>query len=99
MYSAYDVTTTPRVRATSDGRMVVSIRFRMKSESAGAPMVVQTFRLYTPEDFTVKSGTHALIPISCVREDTYEPISISQEDFESALESAVTTVADFDPDW
>jgi len=62
-------------------------------------MVIQTFRLYTPDDFSVKAGTQALIPITCVRDDTYESISLSNEEFESALNSAVTIAAGDDPDW
>ena len=48
------------ISEATDGRRIVSVRFRLQSDQADAPMVIQTFRLYTPDDFSVKAGTHYL---------------------------------------
>ena len=82
-----------------DGRRLLSVTSTLRTPDADAPDVRATYELYVPEDFTIKSGTQALVLLSCVRIDTFEPVTLCQEQQREFLEHAVRMAAEDDPDW
>ena len=82
-----------------DGRRLLSVTSMLRTEEADAPNVRATYELYVPEDFTIKSGTQALVLLSCVRTDTFEPVTLCQEQQREFLQEAVRLAAEDDPDW
>jgi hypothetical protein len=82
-----------------DGRRLLSVTSMLRTTEADAPNVRATYELYVPEDFTIKSGTQALVLLSCVRTDTFEPVTLCKEQQREFLQEAVRLAAEDDPDW
>jgi len=82
-----------------DGRRLLSVTSRLESPDADAPLIKATYELYVPEDFTIKSGTQALILLSCIRIDTCEPMTLDAKQQKDFLQEAVRLAAEDDPDW
>jgi len=62
-------------------------------------MCLSTFELYIPTDWSIKSNTQAVVPLSAVRTDTYEHVSLDKDQAREVLGAAVAAAAEFDVDW
>lgn len=86
---------------TTDGRRCVSVTFQPERPATDTPSVVVVYRVYIPQDFTVRGEPFALVPLSCTRTDSREPFGLEPEESERALEAAASFVAsqDLDEPW
>lgn len=88
-----------RFSEATDGRKLIHVEDRLQSPDADAPQVQVTYEMHIPNDWTISSDLKVLIPLSTVRTDTYEPVTLDREQASKMLKQAVQTAANFDPDW
>jgi len=81
---------------TTDGRRCVSVTMQPERPATDTPLVVVVYRVYLPQDFSVRGEPYALIPLSCTRRDSHEPFPLDEEEKERVLEVAASYVATLD---
>jgi hypothetical protein len=83
----------------TDGRKLLHIQVPLQSPDAAAPVVRVTFELFHPKDWSISASTYGLLPLSTVRTDTFEPVTLSPEQFREVMVQALELAATYDPDW
>lgn len=76
-----------------DGRKLAVASFDRESDEAGAPRIVVTCQVLSPDDFRLSGEAFAVIPISVTTEDTREPIAMTVEEQFQALRAITSYVA------
>jgi len=83
----------------TDGRKLVFVDTNLRTADADAPDVKVTFEFYAPDNWTIKSGTMALLHLSSVRTDTFEAVHLDRDHMREVTNAAIKAASEFDPDW
>ena len=78
-----------RIYQASDDRWVVLIAFRREAPDGGEPTIEVIYHLHWPEDFNVAGDPFVLVPLSCTREDTREPVKLTPDETTMTMDAAV----------
>jgi hypothetical protein len=88
-----------KVDTTADKRRLVHVQFTRQSPDADAPTIEVVYRLYWPEDFTLKADPYVLYFLSSTRTDTREPMQLTDEEVDAVMEAAVVRAATECQEW
>jgi len=86
-------------RVTNDGRHIIRVTFQREGEETDLPVIVATYHVLTPDDFSILDGQHVIEFLASVDKDTLEPIPLTPQEKRRVLSVVTSKAAEHDPDW
>jgi predicted peptidase len=88
-----------QIKTTADRRRLVLVSFQRQSPDADSPQIEVVYRLYWPEDFTLKGDPYVLYFLSSTRADTREHVELTDSEITAVMEAAVVRAASECQEW